>query len=154
MCFSPWGSQRESRHDLVTEQQLGYDAGTRQALQTGLGTGFQHVWYLVFLGSMGLWRSFEFQHPDTYPAPVSHQGSLFRMERGGQLSSSSVAHHSEADGGPGSDPLLGATPLPPPALPMHSLQWNTGALNLNYSEDRHALGCSLGWSPAFPGSSS
>lgn len=47
--------------------------------------------------------------------PVSHQG-----KEGGSTTSSSAAHHSEQMEGPGSDPLLGAVPLLPPAPPMHS----------------------------------
>ena len=118
--LQPMGSQRV-RHDLVTEQQLGYDMSTRQALQTGLGTGFQHVPgthnSLAQVGPLN--THFEFQHPDThacFPRRVACSG----WNEGGQTTSFSVAHHSEQTEGPGSDPLLGAIPLPPPALPMHS----------------------------------
>ena len=38
VCFSPWGGR--VGHDLVIEQQLGYDVSTRQALQTGLENRF------------------------------------------------------------------------------------------------------------------
>ena len=38
MCFSPWGGR--VGHDLLIEQQLGYDVSTRQALQTGLENRF------------------------------------------------------------------------------------------------------------------
>ena len=152
--LQPMGSQRVG-HDLVIEQQLGYDMSTRQALQTRLRTGFQHVpgTRNSFAQVGPLNAHFEFQHLDThacFPPRVARSG----WNEGGSTTSSSVAHHNEQMEGPGSDPLLGASHcLHQPRRCIPAVEHRCLELELQRGTDA-LLGCSLCWSPAFPGSSS